>query len=218
MTEAVSTPKFSVEIGTVLKKGTESGNAILVNKEKGIFATCAHVLHRRWNEYKLLLHHGERMGGVKVVERWHHWDADIALVRIDQEKLWALRDYSDATMIDSLPQNLSFPKLNVTGFVNTEPFSHTVSYMRFPTNFAITGPNYFERDEVRHMWHVPKSKRSILYENYMYLLVDGVALGASGSAVVNSDGHLMGMISHASDSQALAIPASEIMKFARRFL
>jgi S1-C subfamily serine protease len=181
-------PVFPIEVSNSRLRKAAAGNAILINRENGVFVTCAHVADP-WEDYRKTDHyiyvpHEERFQKAEASKHWFNRDAGLAYLR--------------------LPGNfLGYPpvKIRITNAIEQE-------------EIRVIGCNYpdkssSERTGIILNLGVACTDLNFIYKDYIQYRAQGGGRGWSGSAVVDAEDRLVGVHSMGGRTQ-LAIPASEI--------
>jgi len=226
-------PRYIVPIEILNEAGELVGaaNAFLVNREKGQFATNAHVVGGGV-KFKIILNSiSYRVGVVGI-----NWWADVGIVKLLDNDIEAL----------SLPEAVSFAEtprvqdiLSMRGYVfekgetgelSVIPYLLDVGVSDNHSDWAITLQDYAERALFSDLLlrqsirdgtapEVPNALKHRYYEDYILLAwlespnsIAGFKNGMSGTPVYTDKGRVVAMISNISgEDLGLAIPAGEII-------
>lgn len=207
------TPVFKCAVLAGNEKGGYA-NAVLIDRDKGIFVTNAHVVNaynkHRTNRIYIRLPLSEKFVQAESRPEWLNWDADLAYIRVRDD----LSAYPQA-ILRHIKGN-GCEDVWIKGYFKAEdPLltekGHVASWR---SGIGVTLTMLQELLAAQERWlFLEKAERSLLYTDYIHVwMQEGSSLkpSMSGSPLLDKEGRVMGIISRGGRHSALCIPASDI--------
>lgn len=233
---AVVIPPYAVSIEIIDASGKPygRGSAFLVDREKRLFITNAHVVQEVLERQQFSLQ--IEVAGVRyqadVKEDWVNWWADAAIVRAKETEGLSL---PTSALLGKTPAKDS--KVRVAGYLSLAPYATDAFVVLLDSEWGVTSEALAERallmdeflmsrSEDVETFEMPKELRSFYYRHYIVIeqkqpeYEQRFRAGTSGMSVTREGGEVVAMISAYLDVGygmdggyvALAVPAEEIKK------
>lgn len=216
------TPVFRVWATTYDYEKISQANAVLIDRDQGLFVTNAHLVNAHGlnptDNFLISLPHTGHNYKALFSERWVDWDADLAYLCL---KSADLSSYPDLTRRKEECGRYEATKIVVNMPVTSSealtdgPLTIPALVINSHSTYGVTAPNLRQRWEaLENRRSLGKEDRPILYEDYIHLLaVQNIVQGMSGGAVLDRDDRLVGILSKSAvtSGRCLAIPASRFI-------
>lgn len=219
----VELPSFVFQIAVWNRKKNEGGfgNAVLIDKSRGVFITNAHIVDAyrsfKTNELRIGTPLKKVFHVVECQRSWINWDADLALVRLKDVSV--VSSCAIPTML-RMRKTDAYERILVAGYLDEDPLLLDGRIVRHKQAHNITLPSATEMLRLERQWFVSREDRSKLYNEYVWFHLHPGKLygGMSGSALITPDEHLVGIVSRAIDGgdHGLAVPSHEIEQWAAK--
>lgn len=205
-----------------------TANSVIIDKQKGILVTNAHVV-KDAKSADVRLESGWFRAGIDKL--WINWEADIALVRL---KDWVGKaKLEEASLTDEIPPTGSI--LELKGYLHREeasPKAHLFyqhwrrpTLKRQQTTYCVTigsCGHLLKLLEIElELGSLPKEMLSYFYTEFIHFENANASKtlsrkGLSGSPFLDEKGRVVGILSDGNNHHALAIPAKEIKKLLKK--
>jgi len=202
------------------------GNGVLLDHDTqgGIIVTNAHLINfeggYRSNECFVYLPHAQRYHRAESNKGWINWNADLAYVRLAGVDLSSYPQVSLKTSGFNKYEKIWLMGNVSKGLENRRFVTIPGRVTRWKSNFGVTLP------DVQDMWDMEKKlivahdRKRVLYKNYIKFRLFGgnekIVPKMSGSALVDQDGKLVGILSKGDGDDGLGIPSAEFKTDNRR--